>query len=321
MSTRSALLFTVMALLVLAAFGFSSSAMAIEPDQYEDDDSPALARVITMNSGKEPQRHNFHDAADADWVKFYGVTKRPAIAYKIELKNIGVNAQAGIELYDSDGTTLLLENKDEGETLVLTFDCRKQGVYYIKIANHSPELFGEGTEYELSISFPTGPIAGTGVISGMITDVATGAVIDGALIKTSGSISDISSKGFYLMLHPAGFFTVSVTATGYPTRVVSCTVTSGENLTQDFALGIGGSDNGSICLAESLYGEHAAATRLLRSYRDRVLAKTIAGRAVIGIYNAISRRLTPVMTDSPRLREALRESLDSLLPLIQRQLE
>ena len=314
-------LFYACVALVFAVIIPCSTAFAAEPDQYEDDDSPALARVITMNSVKDPQRHNFHDAGDADWVKFYGITKRPAIAYKIELKNIGANAQAGIELYDSDGKTLLLSNNDEGEDIVLTFDCRKQGVYYIKIANHSPDLFGEGTEYELSISFPTGPIAGTGVISGMITDAATGAVIDGALIKTSGSVSDISTDGFYLMLHPAGFFTVSVTATGYPTRVVSCTVTSGETLTQDIALGAAVSDNGSICLAESLYGEQAAATRLLRSYRDRVLAKTVAGRAVIDIYNALSPRLTPPVMRNPRLREALRESLDGLLPFIQRQLE
>ena len=309
------------AALVFAVILSCPAAFAAEPDQYEDDDSPALARVITMNSDKDPQRHNFHDFGDADWVKFYGVTKRPAIAYKIELKNIGANAQAGIELYDSDGKTLLLSNNDEGEDIVLTFDCRKQGVYYIKIANHSPELFGEGTEYELSISFPTGPIAGTGVISGMITDADTGVVIDEALIKTSGSISDISSNGFYLMLHPAGFFTVSVTATGYPTKVVSCTVTSGEALTQDFALGIGGSDNVSSCLAESLYGKHAETSRLLRSYRDRVLAKTVAGRAVIDIYNALSPRIAPQVESSPRLRGALRESLDSLLPFIQRQLE
>ncbi len=59
-------------LLFLSFLFFSSSALAISPDAYEDDDSQNQAKLILTNESTGPQHHNFDKADDADWVKFYG---------------------------------------------------------------------------------------------------------------------------------------------------------------------------------------------------------------------------------------------------------
>ena len=75
------------------------------PDDYENDNRHGYksARVIVVDDS-EPQHHNFDKAGDVDWVKFYVLANT---FYGIEVLDTGSKCNPIIELYDSDGTTLL----------------------------------------------------------------------------------------------------------------------------------------------------------------------------------------------------------------------
>lgn len=155
-----------------------SHGMAIEPDKYEDpgDDSSAEAHLIIVSIDSEPQKHNFHEKNDEDWVMFRAVSGE---GYTIKTDNLGSNCRPVLELRDADGVARLKINRDQ-----LSWDCEKSGYYFVKIRNLDPNIFGEGTEYELSIFIPAGGLRG--IIYGVVTDAASGNRIGCAYVKVSG---------------------------------------------------------------------------------------------------------------------------------------
>ena len=60
---------------------------AVAPDDFEDDDTYSQASVIELDFDTT-QRHNFHDAGDQDWAKFYGMAGE---RYMIETVNLESN--------------------------------------------------------------------------------------------------------------------------------------------------------------------------------------------------------------------------------------
>jgi hypothetical protein len=204
------------------------------PDTYEEDDTFSQSQVVVINN-ETPQQHNFHDAGDEDWVKFYGLSGE---AYTIKASNLGSNCDAFIELYDTDGTTLLasMDGGLKGEDELLDWACLQDGIYYVKVSHYDPGAYGENTEYDLEVYIPIGPI--TGWIEGTIKNKCTGESIEEAIIKTNNGSSAISlPNGAYLIIHEAGTFTVTAEASGYtPVSYPDIEVSEAGTTIQDFEM-------------------------------------------------------------------------------------
>ncbi|RLF65441.1 MAG: hypothetical protein DRN30_03995, partial [Thermoplasmata archaeon] len=104
-------------------------------DEYEDDDVFTQAKVIVINA-EAPQRHNFHDTGDEDWIKFYGLAGQN---YVIEASNLEANCDIVIELYDTNGASLLKEQDKEGDERadeLLDWNCSEEGAYCVKYRHY-----------------------------------------------------------------------------------------------------------------------------------------------------------------------------------------
>jgi len=207
---------------------------AAGPDTYEQDNSPDQARVIVLNESL-PQTHNFHEAGDQDWVKFYGISGQD---YVVRVNNTGSNCDAVISLYDQDGKTLLKGPwswEFEGEDEYMNWTCSQGGIYYVMVRHLDPGTFGENTGYDLIMFCPAGPFPG--LIKGTIKDAHSGVPIEGALVTTDSGGSGISiSNGMYVICHPAGTFTVRAQASGYDPLSHRVVVLKLENVTCNFSL-------------------------------------------------------------------------------------
>ena len=71
-------------------------------DAYEPDDSRAEATTVVPPG---TTRHNFHDAGDVDWVRFWGIA---GITYTIETLNLTPGMDTKLNLYSWNGITLTL---------------------------------------------------------------------------------------------------------------------------------------------------------------------------------------------------------------------
>ncbi|MBF0549960.1 MAG: carboxypeptidase regulatory-like domain-containing protein [Deltaproteobacteria bacterium] len=194
----------------------SFTGQTVPPDQYEPDDTPAQAKVIVIND--VPQHHNFDHPGDQDWVKFYGAMGE---VYTIKTSNLGSNCDTVIELYDSDGATLLrkVDNGGPGEPETLEWTCPKESLYYVRVYDADPRAFEYGTQYDLAVYRPTAP--GTGTIIGTVLDGDTGQGIDGVDVISSVGATAISVEGAYFMILPAGKCQISLKHPNYTTVTVN----------------------------------------------------------------------------------------------------
>jgi len=205
------------------------------PDDYENDDSDNEANVIVINDTTS-QYHNFAEASDADWVKFYGIAGQ---AYKIKASELSSICNVVIEIYDSVGAELPLELKNDGiagEDEFLDWFCPKNGIYYVKIRNWNNNIFGANTKYDLEVYRPVGPV--TALFTGVVTDANTGTPIAGAVIQTTGDTSAISfaDSGVYRLIQEPGTETMNVAVTGYKVFTDSITVTEEGIITKNIEM-------------------------------------------------------------------------------------
>ena len=75
------------------------------------------------------------------------------------------------------------------------------------------------------------------------------------------------------------------------------------------------------CPFEKIYGENSAETKLLRRYRDEVLAGTAAGRAAIRLYYRTAPLTEKMVAGSGTVKQAAKALLDRLLPWIEERLD
>jgi len=124
------------------------------PDSYEDDDGPGDASTITVNGSA--QTHNFHDTGDNDWVKFSATL---GTDYIIETSNLGSNCDTYVYLYDTDGTTEIARNDDGSTGLAsrITWTAPADGTYYIRVRHYSGSRYGDGTDYDLTVTSTSTP--------------------------------------------------------------------------------------------------------------------------------------------------------------------
>ncbi|MBN1874889.1 MAG: fibronectin type III domain-containing protein [Anaerolineae bacterium] len=119
-----------------------------EGDAYEDDD--VCGRASTTATDGTAQTHTFHDEGDTDWVSFAAEAHK---TYILEVNNVGANADVVVMLYDvCDAAPLAYNDNAFGPTVRLEWDNITVGTYYIKLIQSNPEFYGEGTDYDLSVS-------------------------------------------------------------------------------------------------------------------------------------------------------------------------
>jgi len=187
-------------------------------DDYEEDDAYAQATVIVIND-ESSQAHNFHDAGDQDWVKFYGLSGQ---TYTIAVENAGSSCDAVIEVYDIDGATKLADRDDTsaGEDEELAWSCPRDGIHFVKVKQFNPTVFGEDTEYELKVYNPIGPLVG--FVTGVISDAMSSQVIGDVQIKTNSNHTALSlPTGDYLLVHPPGTYLVTAEKAGYSVKEIA----------------------------------------------------------------------------------------------------
>jgi len=128
----------------------ASTSAACSLDGFEQDDSAAAARVISVG---QTQNHNFCDDA-ADWLQFTAVS---GTSYTLETAVTGA-ADTVLELYASDGVTLLTSNDDINTAAGLlasriTWTAPSSGTYYAKVRSYAGAI-GAGNDYSVNLRSP-----------------------------------------------------------------------------------------------------------------------------------------------------------------------
>jgi hypothetical protein len=118
-----------------------------QEDVYEPDDSYENAKSITVDG--VTRTHNFFDDG-VDWTQF---TAAAGKTYTIETSNLDVNSNTVLQLYGTDGKTLLDSNDDcpggGVESCINDWAASGNGAYYVKVSNKSGASANSG--YDLAI--------------------------------------------------------------------------------------------------------------------------------------------------------------------------
>jgi hypothetical protein len=138
-------------------FWQGDTAAGQQGDDYEVDDTCGAAAAIATNG--TVQTHTFHDAGDYDWVKFTAVANK---SYVLRVGNVGANVDAVVMLFDAcDEPAFESEDNAFGSTVELEWNCTASGEYYLAVLQHDPAVYGQGTNYDLSVTAdavpPTAP--------------------------------------------------------------------------------------------------------------------------------------------------------------------
>lgn len=100
-------------------------------DVYEPDDDPGVASQYSAR-----QSHTFHQNSEVDWVKFNVTSEDVAngITFNMYTLNLGYGMDTVLELYDTDGATLLARNDDTevGLSSLISWGFTAPGYYYLK---------------------------------------------------------------------------------------------------------------------------------------------------------------------------------------------
>ena len=219
---RFGFMWLIIVLMAVFALLPPAPSRASSPDAFEDDDIYLRAKVIFLD--KEMQRHNFHDAGDQDWVKFYGSKDT---WYYIKTMSPDPHCNTVMDLYDAEGNQIREDELNrtwwtgDGEAENIQWQCPKEGTYYLRVSQFNPDAFGEGTDYGLVLWDGYGPDF-PGKLEGTIKDSSSGRRITGAKIKLSsaseGSTSLTAGNGAYSLPLAPGTYKMAVVASGYQTH-------------------------------------------------------------------------------------------------------
>lgn len=111
-------------------------------DSFEVDDSCATARDLTV--GASAQRRQFCKPSDQDWAKFTTVS---GAAYTISATSVGADAHPTVLLYNQCAFGAPLAQGQQVQWTAPT-----SAVYYVKIQNQNPNVFGTTTQYNLGVA-------------------------------------------------------------------------------------------------------------------------------------------------------------------------
>jgi|GEM_PF-3536041 len=185
------------------------------PDMYEDDDNMTDARPIVIDDPMSA-RHNFHDAEDADFMKFHCL-ENDNITYEITAAPVDDGSQCDpvLQIYNSSGEPLA-EAKDsagDGERETIgAWKCPADGLYYIKVWDADSGMDAGSlktkTAYDLSIAHTT--LGATAILSGSVLAFDNQVGLENIFVSIPAQgISTMSGPGGgYLLLVPTGQYTV-----------------------------------------------------------------------------------------------------------------
>jgi hypothetical protein len=221
------------------------------PDRYEEDNTFGQANWIGVDAFPTmvpDQTHNFHDEPDEDWVVFFGAV---GDVITVQTLNLGPNCDTYIELYSSDGMTLIDYNDDGGlggdYSSYLVWAVDEDGFYLVRVVQ-SPDAivptFGSESQYDLRVWQEIGP---EDIASLEVTVLdATGKAIPNPEITlnrlmplpafTRTQVGDDGGSYIFGGLRP-GSYTVSAAATGYDaSSPTSVTLAGGDDAKREITL-------------------------------------------------------------------------------------
>ncbi|MEE4356943.1 MAG: S8 family serine peptidase [Desulfococcaceae bacterium] len=190
------------------------------PDTYEPDDAVSQSGLIVL--GGLSESHNFHSVTDADWKRFYALSGQ---TYTVKVSYPGPDCDAVIELYDTDGLTLLKTKDDAlaGEGEFLDWACPADGIYYVKIAPYPASSIGENTNYILNVYRANSCMTGT--YTGTVTDALSGSPLGSAKLWTDEGDSALSdANGNYRMTVCTMAKTLNASLEGYENHTAEVTL-------------------------------------------------------------------------------------------------
>ncbi|MBI5397923.1 S8 family serine peptidase, partial [Candidatus Woesearchaeota archaeon] len=133
---------------LFASLASASAAYALS-DAFEPDNNHTNATFINTNG--VPQTHNFSSSTDADYIKF---NTTAGLVYFIKALNLTAASTTDtvIALYDTDGTTRLVENDDIEPGVVrfsqIAWKAPTTGTYFVNISEFSGNVDGN---YNISV--------------------------------------------------------------------------------------------------------------------------------------------------------------------------
>ena len=127
-------------------------------DDYEPDDTCAQAAPLQVNGAA--QTHTFHQYQDSDWGWFDATA---GVTYILQTTNTGERADTVLEVYNQCGQPPTdREDNAFGPGASLSFAAPSSGRYYVRVLQQDSTVFGENTNYDLSVR--TQQITGAAII-------------------------------------------------------------------------------------------------------------------------------------------------------------
>lgn len=121
-------------------------------DAYEPDNSSAAARIIVPGAAGEA--HTFFGAGDADW---FSVAVTNGTAYTFFTGALGDGADTLMTLYDTNGTTQLMQNDDEtagSRASRIAYTATATKTVYLKVEPYRPLINGTDIAYGTGSPWP-----------------------------------------------------------------------------------------------------------------------------------------------------------------------
>ncbi|HBA85146.1 MAG TPA: hypothetical protein DCZ95_13735 [Verrucomicrobia bacterium] len=190
-------------------------------DMYEPDDESAQATDFAVGIA---QSHNFHSAADEDWVKFYAGS---GYVFQIDAEQTGSNIDLRLDVYYErfDGDLLpVATNVDSygrgiGHAEQVTLDMVNgsawtSGVYFVRVNSAVPNGWGVDSGYQLHIYLPSGGqliIMAINGLTGLAVPDALATINDASSLYFNGSTTvskDMNGACKVKALAPTGYFPV-----------------------------------------------------------------------------------------------------------------
>ncbi len=157
--------------------------------------------------------------------------------------------------------------------------------------------------------------SGTGIVSGIVADAITGEELDGVDIRTDGGGSTITEAGYYLLIQPAGVFTLTASDAIHSPSTQSVNIQAGGSVQINITL-TPGSKGATQCPASYALDNEITHVQQLRTFRDLYLRGSVEGERYIKLYYQYAPELYTILKSDPELKQQIKKNIKNLLPLI-----
>jgi len=134
----------------------------------------------------------------------------------------GLQTVSGL-IAEGSGMTILKSSDTS-----IDWTCPETGIYYLKIRNTTPDVFGQTVKYDIQISRPTAGSKGT--VRGTVKSVSGEPVSEARIISSGGGIDLSMDTGAFLITDSIGKQILTVQADGYEEYRTAVTLTESEQV-------------------------------------------------------------------------------------------